>query len=102
MKRYMLYMLAFLILNALLSIPLSGLADVDTWTERADMPTARFWSSTSAVYGKLYAIGGQIDGRPLSMVEEYDTGFAVEAEGKLVMSWGKVKVENQKGNIVDR
>jgi len=30
----------------------------DTWTKKADMPTARALLSTSAVAGKIYAIGG--------------------------------------------
>ncbi len=42
------------------------------------MPTARWGLSTSAVDGKIYAIGGRtIQGSPLSTVEEYDTGFVV-------------------------
>jgi hypothetical protein len=40
----------------------------DTWTKKADMPTARQWLSTSVVDGKIYAIGG----KTLSTVEEYD------------------------------
>jgi N-acetylneuraminic acid mutarotase len=30
----------------------------DTWTARADMPTARWGLSASVVNGKIYAIGG--------------------------------------------
>jgi len=46
----------------------------DTWTKKADMPTARCSLSTSVVNGKIYAIGGQsvLGGNCLSTVEEYD------------------------------
>lgn len=74
----------------------------DTWRKRADMPTARFWFTTSAVNGKIYAIGGKQSKAPadpsLSIVEEYDPGFVLEdkaksvgAKGKLATTWGKVK-----------
>jgi N-acetylneuraminic acid mutarotase len=47
----------------------------DTWTSKADMPTPRACVSTSAVNGKIYAIGGS-PGTPwyqgLTTVEEYD------------------------------
>ena len=45
------------------------------WTKRADMPTPRWELSTSAVNGKIYAIGGRPSegtGSNLSTVEEYD------------------------------
>jgi hypothetical protein len=29
----------------------------DKWTKKADMPTARYWLSTSSVDGRIYAIG---------------------------------------------
>jgi len=46
----------------------------DTWTQKADMPTARGYLSTSVVNGKIYAIGGTPGswGEMLSTVEEYD------------------------------
>ena len=48
----------------------------NTWTRKADMPTARARLSTSAVNGKIYAIGGDIAVSPnttaTSVVEEYD------------------------------
>ena len=44
----------------------------DTWTKKADMPTARDVLSTSAVNGKIYAIGGLAGGLAVSTVEEYD------------------------------
>lgn len=67
------------------------------WTEQTDMPTPKGWLSTSAVKGKIYAIGGSSKAPPeriaeLSTVEEFDTGFrAVEAKDKLPTSWGKMK-----------
>jgi N-acetylneuraminic acid mutarotase len=44
-------------------------AGVDTWTQKADMPTARHGLSTSVVDGKIYAFGGT---GGLKKVEEYD------------------------------
>ncbi len=56
--------------NALFMAPQ---AEGDTWTKKADMPTARICFSASAVNGKIYAIGGQIlGGARVSTVEEYD------------------------------
>jgi len=49
----------------------------DTWTTKTPMPRARGFFSTSAVDGKIYAIGGSL-GSPwngISTVEEYDTGL---------------------------
>jgi N-acetylneuraminic acid mutarotase len=66
----------------------------DTWTEREDMPEGSGALMSAEENGKIYAIGGW-NGRPLSNVEEYDTGFAlpksVKAEGKLAITWGRVK-----------
>jgi N-acetylneuraminic acid mutarotase len=73
---------------------------IDKWTKKTDMPTPRSDLSTSVMNGKIYAIGGtQVwPAKGLSTVEEYDIGFADEAEGieakeKLVTSWGKIKVK---------
>ncbi len=44
----------------------------DTWTKKADMPTAREALAISEVNGKIYAIGGWDGSRLLSIVEEYD------------------------------
>ena len=45
----------------------------DTWTSKADMPTARIFFSTSVVDGKIYAIGGVLVTKAgLSTVEVYD------------------------------
>jgi hypothetical protein len=43
----------------------------DTWTKKADIPTARSWLSTRAVDGKIYAIDGWRSTNT-SSVEEYD------------------------------
>ena len=58
------------------------------------MPAPRGWISTSTVTGRIYAIGGSEEWPPgeLSTVEEFDTGFAVEASGKLPTLWGMLKV----------
>lgn len=64
----------------------------DKWMERADMPTARMYISTSAVGGKLYAIDGIAGDEHYTTVEEYAPGpFAVPAQGKLATTWGSVK-----------
>jgi len=49
------------------------LAAEDTWTTKADMPTARSYLSASVVDGKIYAIGGLSD-KTISIptVEVYD------------------------------
>jgi N-acetylneuraminic acid mutarotase len=46
----------------------------DTWTPKADMPTARTALSTSVVNGRIYAIGGRFgnNSSAFSTVEEYD------------------------------
>ncbi|MFC1712819.1 sigma-70 family RNA polymerase sigma factor [Candidatus Poribacteria bacterium] len=47
----------------------------DTWTKKADMPTARFVFAASALDGKIYVFGGDSlfgDGKILSSMEEYD------------------------------
>lgn len=55
------------------ALPSMSFAEEDTWTNKADMPTARDSFSTSVVNGKIYAIGGQGPGWvSLSTVEEYD------------------------------
>jgi N-acetylneuraminic acid mutarotase len=45
----------------------------DTWSKKADMPTARIFFSASVVDGKIYAIGGVLVTKAgLSTVEAYD------------------------------
>jgi N-acetylneuraminic acid mutarotase len=53
----------------------------DTWTPKADMPTARWGFSTSTLNGKIYAVGGSgADDVILSVVEEYDAATDTWAE----------------------
>ena len=73
----------------------------DTWSQAEDMPTPRGDLSSSAVNGKIYAIGGQggkekhVDSLPT--VEEYDPGFrefqSVNPARKLATMWGQLKAE---------
>ena len=72
MKGNFIWILTSLMLSGLLGMASMSLAVEDTWTTRADMPTARFGLSTSVVNGKIYAIGGERSAQPLSTVEEYD------------------------------
>jgi hypothetical protein len=45
----------------------------ESWTKKADMPTARFGVSACVVDGKIYAIGGCTDGyQSFKRVEVYD------------------------------
>jgi N-acetylneuraminic acid mutarotase len=63
--------------DALRSVPLQIVEEyypaTDTWTRKADMPTARNALCVSVVDGRIYAIGGS-DGiaAPLGTVEEYN------------------------------
>jgi len=52
------WILASLMLSGFLGRAGIGLAAEDTWTQKADMPTARWLHSASVVDGKVYAIGG--------------------------------------------
>ena len=54
-----------------LSIVPVSLAAEDTWTTKANMPTARYVLSSSVVDGIIYAIGGDAGSRA-SVVEAYD------------------------------
>ncbi len=47
-----------LLLCGLLSLATPGFAQQGTWTQKADMPTPRWGLSTSAVDGRIYAMGG--------------------------------------------
>lgn len=58
MKRHFVWFLTILALSGLLLVYPIGLAAGDAWTRKADMPTARYCLSTSAVDGIIYAIGG--------------------------------------------
>ena len=46
--------------------------DTDTWTRKADMPTARAGLTAVVVNGNIYAIGGIVNGVLLPTVEIYD------------------------------
>ncbi len=85
-KRHLVW--AFLMFIGLLSFSSMSLAEKGPWTRKADMPTPRNGHSTSAVNGKIYAIGGFDEDEILSTVEEYDPvtdlGVEIEAKGKLV------------------
>ena len=97
MKRHFICALTGLVFSLSLIFSSVTIAKPDTWTKKADMPTARGGLSASVVKGKIYAIGGLniVGGNALSTEEEYDTGFAdegVEAKGKLATKWGEIKV----------
>ena len=70
----------------------------DRWTEAPNMQKRRHWHAASAVLGKIYVIGGASQNRPggeptgiMSTVEEFDTGYALNAQGKLPTLWGEIK-----------
>jgi len=63
--------LSYALIFILLTLPSMSLAREDTWTRKADMPTARGGPAGSVVNGKIYVIGGGREG-PFSTVEEYD------------------------------
>jgi N-acetylneuraminic acid mutarotase len=67
------YCVAIFAITLRLSIALS---QGDTWSVKADMPTARQGLTTCAVNGKIYAIGGVnypgVDTEVLTTIEEYD------------------------------
>jgi N-acetylneuraminic acid mutarotase len=46
----------------------------DSWTAKANLPTARNWTSCAAVNGKIYVFGGDTTflSNPLKTVSEYD------------------------------
>ena len=68
--------ITFVVVGLVIAIMLTsaGSARAATWTQKADMPTARNWLSTSVVDGKVYAIGGVTvyRGTDLATVEMYD------------------------------
>jgi len=67
----------------------------DTSIEKVNMLTARGAFCASVVDGKIYSIGGYIDGEVvLSSVEEYTPEgwpFAISPQGKLPSTWGQQK-----------
>jgi len=67
------WILFTLMLSGLLGRAGISLAAENTWTQKADMPTARNLLSTCVVDGKLYTIGGALSATTSSWaVEEYD------------------------------
>jgi RNA polymerase sigma factor (sigma-70 family) len=74
----------------------------DKWTNKTDILTTRFFLSTSAVNGKIYVFGGVLPMKwpnPLSIVEEYDTGFISESinfKGKLPTTWGDMRTVSKR------
>jgi len=62
-----------LVLTSILSFAVVAPAAEDTWTKKADMPTARNLLSTCVANGKIYAIGGSPGANTsVSAVEEYN------------------------------
>ena len=73
MKTYVTF--GILILCALLVTNVTKLAAEENWMRKADMPTQRSSFDTCIVNGKIYAIGGEIEGfgnLSVSTVEMYD------------------------------
>jgi N-acetylneuraminic acid mutarotase len=86
MRRNFISILAVLMLMGLLGLAKTSLAAEGTWTQKADMPTARWGLSASMVDGKIYAIGGV---GSLKKVEEYDPATDTWTE-KTDMPTGRV------------
>jgi N-acetylneuraminic acid mutarotase len=63
--------LSCVLIFILLALPPMSLAEEDTWTRKADMPTGRAAPASSVVNGRIYVIGGGGE-VPLSIVEVYD------------------------------
>ena len=73
MKREFIFLLTSLMLIGLLGTASMSLGVGDTWTQKADMPTARHSASSAVVDGKIYAIGGWSSlGSRTAVVEQYD------------------------------
>jgi hypothetical protein len=66
--------LGVVVVVGLLGVASMGSSAQGSWTQKADMPTARFGLSACVVDGKVYAIGGARDlfGTYLSNMEVYD------------------------------
>ncbi|MHC4579948.1 MAG: Kelch repeat-containing protein [Planctomycetota bacterium] len=95
-----------LIVIILMLLGLLGTASVslgagDTWTQKADLPQARFILSASTVDGKIYAIGGSsaLHGSGLSTVYEYDPTtdtWTTKAPMPTARQWVSTSVVNGK------
>lgn len=69
------WVLGVLVICALFIINVVNLSAEKTWTQKADMPTARFNFGTCVVDGKVFAIGGEVDkfgDISIATVEVYD------------------------------
>ena len=74
-KRIKTARITFIIIGSVITIALTNAtnARAGTWTQKADMPTARMGFSTSVVDGKIYAISALQGGvNKLTKVEAYD------------------------------
>jgi N-acetylneuraminic acid mutarotase len=72
-KRNFIWILAVLTLIGLLGLASISLAVEGTWTQKADMPTARSIAGSAVVDGKIYVIGGApVPFGLCAVVEEYD------------------------------
>ena len=65
------WLFASFIFIVLLGVSSIGVAQVDTWTQVADIPTTGIYQVAAALDGKIYVIGGW-SGGSLSTVEVYD------------------------------
>ncbi len=95
--------ITFVIAGFVAAIVLSsaGSARAATWTQKADMPTARYVLSTSVVNGKIYAIGGRTvyGGTKLATVEEYDPAtdtWTKKADMPILRNWMSTSVVDGK------
>jgi N-acetylneuraminic acid mutarotase len=70
MKTKITFILIVLVITIMLAK--AGNTRADTWTQKADMPTARNFVHTNVVNGKIYAIGAIQPVSRLTTVEEYD------------------------------
>jgi hypothetical protein len=78
---YSVWVLASLMFIGILGLASASLAAEDTWTTKADMPTARGYLATAVVNGKAYAIGGAKGPTSGSLAEDTQSGLATCASG---------------------
>jgi RNA polymerase sigma factor (sigma-70 family) len=60
-----------------------------TWTQKADMPTARSWSGAAVVDGKIYVIGGCVPSDPNIPTRFAQTTIAMEEYDPATDTWTK-------------
>jgi N-acetylneuraminic acid mutarotase len=89
------------ILVLALSLPAATLATEDTWTRKADMPTARSHLAAATVGWKIYAIGGHVfPSSGLSAVDEYDPATDTwQRKASMPMPRGELAVVALEGKI---